>query len=166
MNWISKSALMLAIPFVSLVFASGVDGRSRAPAKPLIIQYQTSGCFGFCPAYSVTVAANGLASFKGESDTSVKGQRRFKVSATEFQAFANTLEYLIYAKGGTPGSSTCPLAHTDDITVTVHWTMSDGTKQALAHYFGCDSPEFEKMEKRLVAAPRTLPIKAYVGKNF
>jgi hypothetical protein len=160
---LSRTAGVFCLMTACLPLNYSARATSRAPTYPVLIRYQTSVCYGRCPAYVVTVAGNGLANFDGHSATKIKGQKKFRVTRNQFLDFAEVLERHRFRKGGEPGMPACALMHTDDISVSVTWTMSDGKIHRLKHYFGCDSAEFTALEKDLIAAPKLLPIKAYVG---
>lgn len=157
--------LLVAVPAVLLTIGSA-GAMQQSPPKASLIRYKTSGCYGPCPSYTVTVGSNGLALFEGHSDTAVKGKRQFRVDARQFRAFGWALQKYMYKQGGAPGSASCQLVHTDDISVSVTWTMRNGKSHTLNHYFGCDDPGTAALEKELVAAPKLLPIKAFVGGKF
>jgi Domain of unknown function (DUF6438) len=163
---LSQIAALGTLTAVTCVLSGSVAAMQRPAPKPVKIHYQSSRCFGSCPAYAVTVGSNGLAQFEGHSATAVQGKRSFRVSTRDFNEFGWALEKYRFAKGGEPGSVACRPEHTDDITVSVTWTLRNGKTQVLNHYFGCDAPGFLAMEKALAAAPKLLPIKAFVGGRF
>ncbi len=152
---------------IAVILTLTGSGAAMQPPRPVAvkIRYQSSVCYGPCPAYIVTVGSNGMGLFEGQDFTAVKGKRSFRLSRWEFDQFARALEKYRFAKGG-PGATDCGPMHTDDIGVIVTWTSRNGKTQTLDHYFGCDAPGFQAMEKALAAAPKLLPIKAFVGGNF
>ncbi|NWO68033.1 DUF6438 domain-containing protein, partial [Escherichia coli] len=55
------------------------------------IRYETGACFGRCPIYAVTVRPDGSGVFEGKRFTAVTGERAFKLSRAQYDAFAAKL---------------------------------------------------------------------------
>jgi hypothetical protein len=152
-----------SILVLSLVLpAAAATARSR-PVET--IRYETSACFGFCPAYAVTVSSDGRGSFDGRGHTMVRGERGFTVTPAQFAAFRSRLhkvrpngEVLIV-----PGKPLCGPAATDQVTVDVRWQEAGRADRHLSYYLGCGMGTHADLRAALIAAPRVLPIAGFIG---
>lgn len=158
---------LLALPACTATTAEeghgGGHGTHHSPVES--IRYETSPCFGACPIYTLSVTSVGHGTYQGQRFTSETGTRTFEATPAQFDAFAKALEPYRGKKGGMPGGDNCKRMHTDDTGVTVTWTYTSGKTDMLAHYYGCDSPEFEAMEAALRDAPSKLPVGELIGKH-
>ncbi len=64
-----------------------------APSYPaeltgVSIEYFTSGCYGRCPAFSITVTRNAVW-FEGHSNVRVKGKHQAKLSGQQFESLVH-----------------------------------------------------------------------------
>lgn len=51
----------------------------EAPAEAVEIRLERSACFGFCPAYSLTIGGDGRVVFNGDAHTSVRGEVAYRI---------------------------------------------------------------------------------------
>ncbi len=138
-----------------------------APAKPQIrsLTYATTPCHGFCPVYTVTVAADGAGVFTGTRNTTVLGERRFTATPAQVAAFFNGLQpYLPVGELLLAGPDACKSYATDLPSVDVTWTGGTGSGHLLFDY-GCDRTEHRALADALRAAPQALPIADLIGKR-
>ena len=147
---------------LTLLFCGIAEARPRAAET---IRYETTGCFGFCPAYAVTVSSDGRGMFDGRGHTAVRGERAFTVSPAQFAAFRSRLkpvrpngEVLIE-----PGKPLCGAAATDQVRVDVRWQQGGVPDRHLSFYFGCGMGTHADLRKALVTAPAMLPIAGLIG---
>ena len=138
-----------------------------AAAPVQTIRYETGACFGFCPAYVVTVSSDGRGVFVPRGATATKRTRRFAVTPAQFAAFARALkpvrpngEVLIE-----PGRPLCRVAATDQVTVDVRWMGGQGDPRHLSFYQGCDMGTHRDLEKAVARAPAALPIAGLIGRR-
>lgn len=159
----------LLLPLALLLPGCAMKGEAppthHSPNALESIRYETSPCFGTCPIYNVTVSSAGKGIFQGQRFTSANGTETFAVTREQFDAFAKALAPYRGKVGGQAGGGNCKRMHTDDITVRVTWTATNGRIQKLSHYFGCDSPEYDAMEAGLRDAPSKLPIAGMIGQH-
>jgi hypothetical protein len=136
---------------------------AMAEARPRVetIRYATSGCFGTCPVYAVTVSADGRGTFEGQRFTAVTGERRFRVTPAQWRAFRGRLEPL-RGRVDAEGQETCQPVVTDMPGATVRWSGGFPTAKIAVNY-GCDRHHYGWMFDRLRSAPGTLPIAAFIG---
>ncbi|MGR6328811.1 DUF6438 domain-containing protein [Sphingomonas sp. XXL09] len=137
---------------------------AEAKPQPETIRYETGPCFGFCPAYRVTVSSTGQGVFEGGRFTAEKGRKAFRVTPAEFAAFRAKLAADRPAGvRGLNGKPACRSIATDQITVDVRWTGGTRPPSHLSAYFGCDMDGNSALFERLKAAPAALPIAAFIG---
>ncbi len=131
------------------------------------ITYETTPCFGTCPAYSVTIQPDGSGVFDGKRFTAVTGTRAFRATPAQYRAFAAKLQPYRPEQGEKivqPGSPDCGNAPSDAPSVDIRWTEISGGSQRLSYYYGCRSVD-GAMADTLRAAPADLPIAAFIGKR-
>jgi hypothetical protein len=128
------------------------------------ISYETGPCFGACPVYRVTVSADGEGRFEGRRFTAVTGERVFRVTPQQFQAFSQALAPLRPAEPERRYSGeACDMMATDLPSTEVVWTDACGSRRTLYFYHGCDMERNRPIAERLNAAPGLLPIEALIG---
>ena len=155
-----------------LALAGCASGGER-PGTPVAIQedaitYQTSPCFGACPVYSVTVRPNGTGVFIGKRFTAVDGERAFKATVAQYQAFASRLLPFRPKRGDVryaPGEPNCGAAATDMPSVDVSWRSGWDDTRHLSFYFGCGMEEKRAMREALAHAPDALPIGDFIKRQ-
>jgi len=141
------------------------------PGQPMPIEgdaitLETGPCFGRCPVYAVTVRPDGTGIFTGKRFTSVTGEKAFKLTRAQYDAFAARLAPYRPKSGEVryaPGEPNCAHAATDLPSVGVTWTRAIGDRQHLYFYFGCNMGGNQAMRDALGNAPDLLPIDALVG---
>jgi hypothetical protein len=134
------------------------------PGTPVeTITYRTGACFGRCPIYEVTVNSNGSATFNGINFTAVRGERAFRITSTQYRAFAAHLAPLRPAGGDRDyNGSNCGSTATDLPSADVTWRARRG-EQRLHFYYGCDMEKNRALAQRLSSAPALLPIRDFIG---
>jgi hypothetical protein len=139
----------------------------QAEAGPPVerLTYETRQCLGRCPVYRVTVGADGEGLFEGREFTAVEGERRFRVTARQFEAFARHLAPLRPSAGTVRyAGERCAMHITDMPAAEVTW-RSGSARQRRYFYYGCDPQRNRAMAQRLNSAPSLLPIGAFIGPN-
>jgi hypothetical protein len=158
-----KVLVLAAVAALSAACA-GVPPGTASEARLASISYETGPCFGACPVYQVTVSADGEGRFEGRRFTAVTGERAFRVTPQQFQAFAQALAPLRPAEAERRYSGeACDMMATDLPSTEVVWTDADGSRRTLYFYHGCDMERNRPIAERLNAAPGLLPIGALIG---
>lgn len=163
----------LAIAGLALLALAGCTNVDRAPGGPIPIEgdsirYETGPCFGACPVYSVTVRPDGSGVFNGIRFTAVTGERKFTLSAAQYDAFARALAPYRPESGErriVPGEPGCERPATDLPGVSIRWTRAIGDSQALDVYYGCNMEANARMNEALGNAPDALPIEGFIGRQ-
>jgi hypothetical protein len=100
------------------------------------ITLERSECFGSCPAYSITISADGTVSYQGDSFVRVHGAASHSIGTIGVQALAQRLDAAGYWSLTVPTQAECPEGWATDLpTVTTSWTR-DGTTHTLQDYHG------------------------------
>lgn len=144
-----------------------VEPHAAAPARSQIrsLTYATTPCHGFCPVYSVTIAADGAGVFTGTSNTAVVGERRFTATPAQVASLFGRLQpYLRLREVLLSGPDSCKVYATDLPSVDVTWT-GDGGGGHLLYDYGCDRDAHRALAETLRAVPKTLPIAELIGKR-
>jgi hypothetical protein len=103
------------------------------------ITMSQSGCMFQCPAYTVTVKADGSIEFDGKSYVKVKGKSYGSITPDDYEYLVrslNKLQFWTWKDQYTPGSSDCNPSATDQTTVTITATTASSKKQVI-FYYGC-----------------------------
>ena len=135
------------------------------PIEADSISYQTGPCFGRCPVYTVSVRPDGTGMFEGRNFTAVTGERAFRLTRAEYDAFAAKLAPYRPERGEiryTPDEPRCGSAPTDMPSVEVIWTRAIGDSQKLHFYYGCRNAN-PAMAEALGHAAELLPIQTLIG---
>ncbi|AQR73942.1 DUF6438 domain-containing protein [Sphingomonas sp. LM7] len=160
-EWMALSAAALAL-------AGCVAPERPDVVRPIegdSISYETGPCFGRCPVYAVTVRPDGSGVFEGKNFTAVTGERSFRLTRAEYDAFAAKLAPYRPATGEiryTPDEPRCGSAPTDMPSVEVIWTRAIGDSQKLHFYYGCRRDN-AAIADALGHAAELLPIQALIG---
>ncbi len=143
------------------------------PGRPIPIEgdsirYETGPCYGRCPVYAITVRPDGTGVFEGKRFTAVTGEKPFKLTRAQYDAFAATLGPYRPESGEiryAPGQKNCEPAVTDASSVNVTWTRAIGDSQGLYFYYGCRSEKNRPIGQALGDAVEGLPIHDLIGER-
>ncbi|MFD1951238.1 DUF6438 domain-containing protein [Sphingomonas arantia] len=146
---------------------AGPVSAPTTPATPQsriqAITYATTPCHGFCPVYSLTIAANGAGTFTGTRNTAVTGERRFTATPAQTTAFFARLQpFLPTGELLLNGPEACKSYATDLPSADVTWSGADGSGH-LVYDYGCDRDEHRPLADALRTAPAMLPIADLIG---
>jgi hypothetical protein len=74
-------------PFLAVIASLGCRGpRSQS------VSLERTACYGICPVYKVTIGADGVATYEGESFVKVKGRASAKVSSADLDGLRVAFE--------------------------------------------------------------------------
>ena len=129
-----------------------------APRPVTAITIEETPCFGFCPAFTARIAANGQGTYEGGAFVATKGAASFTVSPAEFAAFEQRLApfRLARTKLFNHGNCTAPLA-TDSPSVKVTWEAAGREPVVLDWYLGCRQPGLTERSDDIYDAWKELP---------
>lgn len=142
--------------------APGAAPASSPPRDAVTaIEYEAGPCFGKCPAYSFSVSSDGAGTFMGLDHTQVRGERDFRLTPAEFEAFAAALAPYRPApeteRSYAPGQPGCPMGATDLPSVSIRWEYADARTSQLGYNFGCHGEANRAMADALGNAPDLIP---------
>ncbi|NML07430.1 DUF6438 domain-containing protein [Sphingomonas sp. G-3-2-10] len=164
MRWMIVSVAALA-----LAGCARTDGGRPIPIESDSITYETGPCFGRCPVYSITLRPDGSGVFTGKNFTAVAGERAFKLTPAEYQAFAGRLQPYRPESGErrySHGEKGCEQAVTDMPSVDIRWTRAIGDSQSLYFYYGCVGEKNRAMADALGSATDDIPaLEALIGER-
>lgn len=151
---------------------AGCVAPSGGPGRPVAIEgdsirYEAGGCFWRCPVFTVVVRPDGTGVFEGKNYTAVTGEKAFKLSRVQYDAFAAKLAPYRPESGQVryaPGERNCPKVATDMPSVDITWTRAIGDSQHLHVYYGCVMGK-KAMQQALGEAVEALPIQALIGER-
>jgi len=108
----------------------------------LVITLERTGCFGFCPAYSLTIYGDGVVEYEGHYFVAVKGNQTANIAAEQVQRLLTSaieIKYFNLADEYYAPIEDVP-TYTTSITV-------DGTTKKIVDYAGAPDRlrEFENM---------------------
>jgi hypothetical protein len=142
------TALAITAALTACALSPGARGDATTPpaapkpvAAPVLTTIERTMCLGTCPAYSITVRADGSVEFDGKQYVEVKGRAVAQLSKAELGAmrklFANAKYFDLADSAGCYESTDAPYATT---------SFHDGKRlRTLRHYYGCHSPPEAKI---------------------
>ncbi len=130
------------------------------------IDYSLTPCFGFCPAFSLSVDADGTGKYNGQAFVKQRGTSVFSASPEEVAAFVERIAPYRPEDSVSYGYENCdgPVA-TDSPTVTITWHEAGEKPVTLQWYMGCRQPGLADNSEALYDAWRELPVEGLVGNN-
>jgi hypothetical protein len=100
-------------------------------AQRIQITLERTSCFGSCPAYTLSIAADGTVTYNGRSYVRVTGGRTWKIEASAVEALAREMEQAGYFE--LKDQYRAPV--TDLPTIRTSLRIGNRTK-AIEDYFG------------------------------
>ncbi|MDQ6717257.1 MAG: DUF6438 domain-containing protein, partial [Gemmatimonadota bacterium] len=145
-------------PFLTIAIAACAPTAKRASESPVTrnvsadsLVLQRTRCFGYCPAYRVTVTASGLISYQNENprDTAPDAVSSTSPSALRYLAArAQAIGFFELPPEIASDSELCPRRATDMPTAIVTIYAPDSTKR-VSDYHGCFVGRDSSMPTRL-----------------
>ncbi|MDF7776269.1 DUF6438 domain-containing protein [Sphingomonas sp. AOB5] len=161
--------MILGVAALALAGCSRTEAPKPIPIESDSITYATGPCFGRCPVFTITVRPDGSGIFTGKQFTAVTGERAFKLTPAEYQAFAGRLQPYRPETGErrySHGEKGCEQAVTDMPSVDIRWTRAIGDSQGLYFYYGCVGEKNRPMADALGSAPDDIPaLEALIGER-
>lgn len=156
-----QSRILAALALAPLAACGTVPAQEAGAER---ISFSAEPCYGFCPAFDVTVGAYGEGRYEGRSSVKVTGTRQLSVTPEEFAAFRDRLAPYRPAQDVRYDHENCdvPLA-TDMPAVQVTGHEADGRSTTLDWYMGCAQPGLAENREAIYGAWRELPLEELVG---
>jgi hypothetical protein len=108
----------------------------------LVIILERGVCYGTCPAYKVTITADGSVEFEGRYYVKKKGIIRTTISREQLKLLVAEIErakYFTLQDRYVDKEDGCVTVLTDHPLINISITIKGKTK-SIAHYHGCDGP--------------------------
>ena len=119
-------------------FAHPPSGAQDVPSDTVITLIRTE-CYGTCPAYSLTISADGKVVYKGHEHVKQKGEVESRISqekVKELIAAFEKIDYFNLMDKYFRGKESCPRWYTDMPYAVTSLTLN-GKKKSVNHYYGC-----------------------------
>jgi hypothetical protein len=140
--------LFRAVASCSLLLIGAISGRSAdqppdlnsvsgTDLKTLPVRMERIGCFGNCPAYTVTIHGDGRVEYNGKGNVKEKGAREGRVGADVIKALANEFakaKFFTLSEDYSGGN--CKRYCTDFPTAVTDVSVRD-LSHHVKHYYGC-----------------------------
>lgn len=110
--------------------------------KDLVIVLEREVCYGTCPAYKLTIFADGTGEFEGRHFVKKKGTIKFSLSQEKLKQLVAEFEkakYFDLKNRYVDEADGCAEVGTDNPTVTTSLKLRGNTK-SIKHYHGCRGP--------------------------
>ena len=156
LGW-SFAALYLAI----VLQGCGSDADPVVVREPVSLRYDTFGCYGLCPSFSVTLARSGTGAYVGRDYVLVTGTRAFHLSAETFDRALRLVQPIKPDAGSIPRNlATCGATDGDSHSIT--WVAADGGEQTYCLGAHREAMNHNKAAERIAAFLGLVPIAEYV----
>ena len=104
-----------------------------------VITLQRGVCFGSCPAYKLSIFADGRVEYEGKEFVRVRGKATGQITTEALQKLIGEFEKIDYLKlddNYQPGNKNCPEGWTDhpNAITSLNW---QGKQKTIGHYHGC-----------------------------
>lgn len=139
--WIILSAVL------TLAILSGCQpGSNQSLPQDTMISLERSVCFGACPAYTITIDANGNVTYDGKEFVAQSGLRESTVSPAALEPLIAKIRdadfFQLEDDYGYNNQDVCEVFATDHPTAIVTVRLNGNTK-TVQHYHGCQGFERE-----------------------
>ncbi|MEP6911612.1 MAG: DUF6438 domain-containing protein [bacterium] len=128
--------------FLLLIVWLGSGARSFSqPAIPkdTVITLTRTGCFGYCPSYTLTISADGSVTFEGRDYVKTKGTFKSRISRKQLQQLISEFKNANYFSLKNKYESEedgCSTVWTDYPSATTSIRIN-GKSKSILHYYGC-----------------------------
>lgn len=123
--------------------------------KNLLITLNRGACYGTCPAYNLTVSADGSVEFEGFDHTKIKGKAKDTISEDKVKALVaeiNKSDFFALSDSLDEKSNNCASISTDNPTAKISVRLKD-KERTISHYIACpqnsDAKKLEALENKI-----------------
>jgi hypothetical protein len=158
--WMMAGVMAMA-PLAGCATMGAPAGPAKEAGPAESITLETSPCFGACPVYSITVRADGTATFDGKRFTAQAGTKEITLKPGIFATLAGRLKAYRPKKGVAariaPGED-CERMATDMPSYTLNWNGGPPAGASLYYYAGCMDDKHIPLRDTIRGLPETLGI--------
>ena len=104
-----------------------------------IIRLERSDCFYICPAYVVTISADGSVTFEGKANVRVLGKAQTQIAVEKVRELVTTflkIKYFSLRDNYNSARDGCHISNGDTSSVITSIVMG-GRAKSVNHYLGC-----------------------------
>jgi uncharacterized protein DUF6438 len=106
----------------------------------MTIQLERTGCFGNCPAYSVTVRGDGRVEYNGSRNVKETGAREGRIETEKVRALASEFAKMkFWGIAEDYSEAKCRGRRCTDMASAVTELSIKGVSHRVTHYYGCGS---------------------------
>lgn len=139
----SKKLLLIVMLIMAGMWVAPANAQSflkkgKVP-KDTEIKLERTVCFGACPAYTLTITADGKVAFVGKRFTIVSGEATGKITQTKIKqilAYADSIKFIKMRDQYVTAEDGCTSMISDAPAEIISINANDRNK-AVNHYFGC-----------------------------
>jgi hypothetical protein len=113
---------------------------SDADLKTLTIQLERTGCYGTCPAYSVTIHGDGRVEYNGKGHVKETGTQEGRIETDKIRALASVFAKMKFWRVAEDYSEAkCNGPVCTDMPTAITELSVKGLTHRVKHYYGCGS---------------------------
>lgn len=115
----------------TLLAASCLPVEEQSSAAPVLISMTRTPCFGFCPAYTVSITGDGQVTYLGQNFVNVAGEQHAAVSPADVQGLLRRFDAIHFEQ-----LSDSYRAHVTDLPTTTITLERNGHRKSVEDYGG------------------------------
>ena len=140
------SALIIGVSLLVLKLAIAHGGAqapdlsslSEADLKTITIQLERTGCYGSCPAYSVTIHGDGRVEYNGTGHVKEMGSRTGRIEMDKIKSLASAFAKIkFWGLAQDYSRANCNGRVCTDMTTAITEFSVAGASHRVSHYYGC-----------------------------
>ena len=113
---------------------------SDADLATLTIQLERTGCFGSCPAYSITIHGDGRVEYSGKSYIKEVGTREGTIDTDKIRALTSVFAKMrFWGIAEDYSAAKCKGRMCTDMATSITRLTIKGVTHSVKHYYGCGS---------------------------
>jgi hypothetical protein len=113
---------------------------SDADLKTVTIQLERTGCYGTCPAYSVTIHGDGRVDYNGKSHVKEMGTRDGRIETDKIRALVSLFAKMkFWGLAEDYSAAKCKGRVCTDMATAITELSIRGVTHRVKHYYGCGS---------------------------
>jgi Domain of unknown function (DUF6438) len=117
--------------FYALALSSCAPVETPAQEGPVMITLTRTACFGFCPAYRVSISGDGQVTYVGEAFVNVVGERRATIPREDVQRLLRRFDDINFGQ-----LQDAYRAHVTDLPTFTVTLERNGGRKTVADYGG------------------------------
>jgi hypothetical protein len=111
---------------------------SDAALKGVTVHFERTGCYGNCPAYTVTLHGDGRVEYAGKDNVKVKGTRAGRIEPATVKALmAEFARAKFLAIADQLSGEKCSCGQCTDMPSVITELSVGDTQHSVEHYYGC-----------------------------